>query len=686
MNAEHGTDERDERDGLTDLVEKDEPQPFPAGLRARGGLVSSCRKDGGHTTMTTPTCRTRSSLLVVFALLSVGVMPGGLSAFPQQAPAASNGNAPQPTGTAKLIVSVVAADNGAPVSGTQVTLFGTVVPPQPERATAVPSMSATRAGAVIDAVPATSPSSGAPGVGLVLSPGPSAGNHFSRVATTNESGSVEFTSLPAGTYSLSVQRQGGYVTQPAAPSAPLSDGESSTVTVRLERTGAIAGRIVDANGDPIAHVSVRATQRAVRGSTVSRESESSGTTNDQGQFRLPNLAPGEYLVLASYSGPQSRLSANHKEADNVGYLPTYFPGTTADAAARIVTVRSNNDTGEIDFVLQRGKLGRVFGTATDSTGRSLGSLERAGAITLTRQGAYVPPAVMWASVQMDGSFVFRDVPPGDYQLSTTLMRGTGPDATSEGAYLPVSVNGNEVKVDIRTNVGAVVRGRVVVEAGPTTSAPGARGFAGTANPQPVTITTLGAGSTSASAWSPVTPRDDGSFELTGLRGSLHLTASGRDVAFVAVRQAGRDITGIPMELTGTERIDDLEIVLTRALGWIDGTVADRGGNPAPGAWVVAFPDDPSRYYQESPFVHMWFSFGPLPPMVAAARPWDSALYPAGRFSVPDLPAGRWLLVAIPREGGRPLVDRPTLLQLRARATAVDVKAGEMTQVHLTLAR
>ena len=159
---------------------------------------------------------------------------------------------------------------------------------------------------------------------------------------------------------------------------------------------------------------------------------------------------------------------------------------------------------------------------------------------------------------------------------------------------------------------------------------------------------------------------------------------------VAVRQAGRDITGIPMELTGSERIDDLEVVLTRALGWIEGTVADLGGNPVPGGWVVAFPDDPSRYYEESPFVRMWSSSGPLPQTLEPAPSWLSTLYPMGRFSVPDLPPGRWLLVAIPREGsttgGRPFVDRPRLLQLRTRATAVDVVPGRMTNVQLTLVK
>jgi hypothetical protein len=130
-----------------------------------------------------------------------------------------------------------------------------------------------------------------------------------RTASTDTEGYYELTELPAGRYTLRVSRS-GYVSlafgqrYPGELNVPVRLGSGETlenINFALPRGGVIAGRIVDEIGDPIAGVSVFATQlryfsgrrRIVPVETLSIR------TDDTGQYRLVGLTPGEYYVMAS---------------------------------------------------------------------------------------------------------------------------------------------------------------------------------------------------------------------------------------------------------------------------------------------------------------------------------------------------------------------------------------------------
>src|SRR5437763_11076744 len=86
-----------------------------------------------------------------------------------------------------------------------------------------------------------------------------------RAALTDERGSYELNDLPAGRYSIAVSKS-GFITlsygqrRPLQAGTPLqlADGQQLRgVDFRLPRGGAIAGRIVDEDGEPMPGASVR---------------------------------------------------------------------------------------------------------------------------------------------------------------------------------------------------------------------------------------------------------------------------------------------------------------------------------------------------------------------------------------------------------------------------------------------
>ena len=310
-----------------------------------------------------------------------------------------------------------------------------------------------------------------------------------------------------------------------------------------------------------------------------------------------------------------------------GLVPTYYPGVPSADSAQTVPVKAAQEV-PVSFSLVRSTLGCVRGTAVDSTGAVPGRSSVGMSISLQPRLQDVGGG-RGAPVQPDGTFSVCDVPPGDYYLVANMYR-TGPTPSAapntEGAYMPVSVNGDEVRVDVQTNPGATISGRIVVEGMSSPAAAlaaqgGSAGAVGNISGAPanasrgsVMVRTGGPGTPgySGSGTRPAPVQDDGTFELTGVRGQVLFTASlgGQPGTLKAVRRGMEDITTTPMEFVGTERISDVTIVFTRDTGKLDGMVTNGRGDPAPDAVVLLFPEDPRRCTSGSPFVRQGRSLSP----------------------------------------------------------------------------
>ena len=126
---------------------------------------------------------------------------------------------------------------------------------------------------------------------VILKRGPEAG-----IGTySDEKGNFQLQVEP-GAYAVTVERD-GFVTDP--PSAPrtvtVQAGETTRdVTLELVRTGAVSGRIIDADGEPIPRASVQLLSiRNKRGATGL-----AALTDDRGDYRIFQVPPGKYRLSA----------------------------------------------------------------------------------------------------------------------------------------------------------------------------------------------------------------------------------------------------------------------------------------------------------------------------------------------------------------------------------------------------
>jgi protocatechuate 3,4-dioxygenase beta subunit len=260
------------------------------------------------------------------------------------------------------------------------------------------------------------------GVRVVLS----SGGNRPRQTLTDPEGRYAFEELEAGPYQIAVDKV-GYVKPDRAslPTFMLAAGQTLHVSpVMLDRTGVIAGRILDPRGNPLQDVSVRAIRRGattmIDRSPVADRLLQRDRTDDLGEFRIFGLMPGDYMVVAS---PQPFGLATGAVSTPM-FPETYYPGTPDAAAAQVLTVTAGQ-TVRIDFLLVAAPTFRVSGLVVDETGAAVAGATVTIAIDARAHGGAVG-RVANAETDASGRFTIGNVTSGAYYATAfAVSRATG---------------------------------------------------------------------------------------------------------------------------------------------------------------------------------------------------------------------------------------------------------------------
>lgn len=170
--------------------------------------------------------------------------------------------------------------------------------------------------------------------------------------------------LSPGSYRLWVERQ-GFIRQSYGSHAP--DGPSSVLSVtpgeevhdvafRMTPLGAISGRVIDEDGEPVQGVGVQVLRMSYSSGVPQLTAVGGSTSNDRGEYRCYELPAGRYFLLATPNG--SPLSHPVEQGALVpevqdAYIPIYYPGTAEFDAATSVALPEGGDVPDINIPLQR---------------------------------------------------------------------------------------------------------------------------------------------------------------------------------------------------------------------------------------------------------------------------------------------------------------------------------------------
>ncbi|HZN06590.1 MAG TPA: carboxypeptidase-like regulatory domain-containing protein [Pyrinomonadaceae bacterium] len=268
-------------------------------------------------------------------------------------------------------------------------------------------------------------------------------------ATTNRDGVFKFNGLERGPYTVNASMP-AYIAKSPEPGRPVQAAEDS-VTFVLMKGGVITGTVINAKGDPIVAIGVRAEMIIDESGRHTSAYVYEGVTDDRGVYRVYGLPSGTYIVSADGAANYSPTGVNAFAIDT----PTYAPSSNREAADEIsVRVGEETSTVDIRYRGERGSTitGTVKGTRTPDRGFS---------VSLT---SLVEKGPQWDNYFQDakGEFAFEGIPDGDYLLVATAHWNDRDRGQSEPMVL--SVRGSDVEgIEITATPLASISGTVVLK-------------------------------------------------------------------------------------------------------------------------------------------------------------------------------------------------------------------------------
>ena len=270
---------------------------------------------------------------------------------------------------------------------------------------------------------------------------------------TNSDGRFEFDELPAMRTTVSAQKPGYFgemeISGGRGRNAQIAVGpDGSEALVKLVPEAIISGRILDPDGLPVRNLMVRAvTQKVVQG----RKEWQQGTiarTDADGSFRIINLMPGSYFLIAGPGRLPAFISGTEDTSD-LGYPAVTYPGNSSPL--RI----SAGQQVETSFTIKPEPLYSVTGSVSGIAPGGHVSVQLIPRIPGVRfpVGGANPDAE-------SGTFSLPRVPRGDYTLQARgAFGGSGksqPNPSQLYGSVPITVHGNLMGVTIPLEPGLTI--------------------------------------------------------------------------------------------------------------------------------------------------------------------------------------------------------------------------------------
>jgi 5-hydroxyisourate hydrolase-like protein (transthyretin family) len=488
-------------------------------------------------------------------------------------------------------------------------------------------------------------------------------NKQSPSATTDAAGHFSIDKIPAGKYDLEVTRT-DYVTarygqdQPDKPGATLSLAPGQKIAdllFRLNRMGIITGRVVDEDGDPIRGVAVVSMVHKTAGGKPKIEVNEGDRTNDRGEYRIVDLVPGRYSIVAT--PPQTPMMSGFLQPSE--YLPTYYSGTTDSARASTIDVKSGDELSGIDFVFSPKPPTRTYKVHGHVLNALAGDPDVNIAVLLfprdNREPVFMADQKKGFADPKTGSFEIKDVVSGEYVATAVSFAGSKTrTATQNVDVIASDVEGLSL---VLTN-GIDVAGRITLD-GKSAASVTQIGVV-LVPPENQSRFMFGGGHNAA-------VKPDGSFSAKGVGDgsySLDVYSTCRECYVKSATASGVDLLDQGIQIASGGGPGPIAIVYSSNTGTLAGAVTNKDDLPAAGAMVVLVPDPGSHQKPEQ----------------YKTSPTDQY----GHFEVRGVPPGHYKAFAWEKIDQESYGDPDFLKPFESKSESFDIAANEQKSVQLKM--
>jgi hypothetical protein len=487
-------------------------------------------------------------------------------------------------------------------------------------------------------------------------------------ATTDLRGQFTIPVLPPGPVEISATKR-GYMRLDAGPRAIFPELSLTKVTVEpdrdldgvsllLTRASVISGSVVDEYGEPLQDVAVQLlrVRRTAAGLTAARELIGPPLTDDRGQFKVSNVTPGDFIVVASMPSEWKAPGAGRQTA----YVPTYFPDTHELASATPIRVGPEEDVPGLVLTMRRVPVARLAGVVRNSDDTPFSGTVR----LIPKAFGLIAPEARALRLQATEDFVFADVPPGEY-LVQAVASATGPNARFASASVTI-VDRDPAPLVLRAGPASSLSGQLVLEGGDGELL---WGYSVSSSPLEVAVSSPGV----TTMGGPVATGEP--ITLGGLTGLTRLRIWSTDAKWYlkSILINGVDAADTPFDFGYDGRAyTDVQVVFSRGAASITGRATDDRAMPVRDYAVYVFPTDRDKWIAGSRLVTQThatsegtFTVGPVPP----GEYWVAAVDRADAAAA----AGDW-------------VDTERLDMLVQRATRIALGERQSSEVTLRVIR
>jgi hypothetical protein len=473
----------------------------------------------------------------------------------------------------------------------------------------------------------------------------------SLTTVSDQSGKFHFDNVAPDRYSATAQASGysDNMRSTGKPVVVAAQQEVQDVEVRIPPLASISGKVVDENGQPMAEVNVMAVRYVYIGVGGKRlQTSGSAQTNDRGEYRMFDLQPERYYLIAmsNQRGSQPRPADGenvHSTVPEEGYAPVFYPGVADISQASPQEIKPGAEWAGADFKLRQLPTYHIRGTLSGGTGAR-------GGRTMVRaqwcgQDESELPFSLGVSQSTGTSFDVSGAAPGTYCLMVQQPAGGGMIAAKK----VVTVKAGDIDgIEFAVPPAFTLNGTVTIDGTPPTPMP-------QINIGLYNIEARGSRQGNVA-------KSDGSFQIDSLYpGSYTMSLPQGQLYAKSILYGSQDVTnGVIPSLQ-----PDIKLTITLGTdpGEIDGTVQPGSVESGAPVLVAAIPED-----------------------AYAARTDMQKLAPSAagtNYSLANVPPGNYKVFALETSDFGDVMNRDLMKLLDGNATAVTVTASGHQQVSVT---